>query len=283
MVAPEFGGDNVKRAEAGKYPDPLVAFPGHWAPLQMAFYNGSQFPAKYRGGAFIAFHGSWNRAPRPQKGYNVAYVPFDEKGMPRGTYEVFASGFPGVEEFVSPKDARYRPSGVAFGPDGAMYVSETEKGRVWRIAYAGDKVAAAAPAPAAAASAAKPAPAAAPKASPKPAAAAAAPSDTGAGAKLYQLACATCHMPDGTGVTGLQPALVGSKIVAGPAGTLAKVILLGPEKALPNRPKTSANVMPAFDSLSDEDIAAIATYVRKTFGKGASAVTPAQVKAQRPK
>ena len=90
-------------------------------------------------------------------------------------------------------------------------------------------------------------------------------------------------MPDGTGVTGLQPALVGSKIVAGPPATLAKVILLGPEKALPNRPKTSANVMPAFDSLSDEDIAAIATYVRKTFGKGASAVTPAQVKAQRPK
>jgi mono/diheme cytochrome c family protein len=131
---------------------------------------------------------------------------------------------------------------------------------------------------------AAPAAATASKASPKPAAtAAAAAADTGAGAKLYQLACATCHMPDGTGVSGMQPALVGSKIVMGPAATMAKVILLGPDKALPGRPKTSANIMPAFDSLSDEDIAAIATYVRKTFGKGASAVTPAQVKAQRPK
>jgi glucose/arabinose dehydrogenase len=289
MVAPEFGGDNVKRAEAGKYPDPLVAFPGHWAPLQMAFYGGQQFPARYRGGAFIAFHGSWNRAPRPQKGYNVTYVPFDEKGMPVGTYEVFASGFPGVEEFVSTKAARYRPSGVAFGPDGSMYVSETEKGRVWRIDYPGDKASAAAPAVTAAPvrASASAAPAAAAKASPKPATAVtattAAAADTGAGAKLYQLACATCHMPDGSGVTGLQPALVGSKIVMGPVATMARVILLGPDKALPNRPKTSANVMPAFESLSDEDIAAIATYVRKTFGKGASAVTPAQVKAQRPK
>jgi mono/diheme cytochrome c family protein len=168
-----------------------------------------------------------------------------------------------------------------------MYVSETEKGRVWRIDYPGDKAPAAAPAvtaaPARASANAAPAAAAA-KASPKPATAtAAAAADTGAGAKLYQLACATCHMPDGSGVTGLQPALVGSKIVMGPVATMARVILLGPDKALPNRPKTSANVMPAFESLSDEDIAAIATYVRKTFGKGASAVTPAQVKAQRPK
>src|SRR5262249_17897575 len=149
MVAPEYGGDNAKRAEAGKYPDPLIAFPAHWAPLQMAFDSGDQFPARYRDGAFIAFHGSWNRAPLPQKGYNVTYVPFDASGMPKGTYEVFASGFPGVETFTTPKDAKYRPAGLAFGPDGSMYVSDSEKGRVWRIFYGGaaaSKAAATAPA-----------------------------------------------------------------------------------------------------------------------------------------
>jgi mono/diheme cytochrome c family protein len=90
-------------------------------------------------------------------------------------------------------------------------------------------------------------------------------------------------MPDGSGVPGLQPALKGSKVVAGPPATVVKVLLLGPEKALPAHKATSGNQMPQFDSLSDEEIANIVTYVRKTFGKGASAVTPAQVKAQRPK
>jgi mono/diheme cytochrome c family protein len=127
--------------------------------------------------------------------------------------------------------------------------------------------------------AAAPRASAAPDAPPKPAAAAA----ESPGGKLYALACATCHMPDGSGVPGLQPALVGSKVVAGPPATVIKVLLLGPEKALPAHKATSGNQMPQFDSLSDEEIASIATYVRKTFGKGASAVTPAQVKAQRPK
>ena len=83
MMAPEYGGDNEKRAEAGQYPDPLIAFPGHWAPLQMVYYDGTQFPAKYRGGAFVAFHGSWNRAPRPQKGYNVRLRPPERQGPAR--------------------------------------------------------------------------------------------------------------------------------------------------------------------------------------------------------
>src|SRR5438874_6901720 len=89
----------------------------------------------------------------------------------------------------------------------------------------------------------------------KPAAA-----DTSAGAKLYAQACATCHMPDGSGVPGMQPALVGSKIAGGPPATLVRVLLLGPAKALPPHPKVGANEMPAFDSLSNEEIAAVASY-----------------------
>lgn len=137
LLNPEYGGDKEKRPEAGKYPDPLIAFPAHWAPMQMAFYGGRQFPEKYRGGAFLAFHGSWNRAPRPQKGYNVVFIPFDAKGEPRGSYEVFADGFAGKAEFVNPVDARFRPCGLAVGPDGSLYVADSVKGRVWRIFYKG--------------------------------------------------------------------------------------------------------------------------------------------------
>jgi glucose/arabinose dehydrogenase len=137
MVSPEFGGDNQKRDDSGKYPDPLIAFPAHWAPMQMTFYTGTQFPAKYLNGAFIAFHGSWNRAPLPQAGYRVAFVPFDATGKPSGGYETFADNFAGIPLITSPSKAHYRPCGIAVGPDGSLYVSDSEKGRIWRIIYTG--------------------------------------------------------------------------------------------------------------------------------------------------
>jgi glucose/arabinose dehydrogenase len=263
MVAPEYGGDNNKRAEPGKYQDPLVAFPAHWAPLQMTFYRGEQFPAKYRGGAFVAFHGSWNRAPRPQKGYNVTFVPFDEKGMPRGGYEVFAEGFPGVAEFTAPREAKYRPGGVAVGPDGSLYVADTVKGRVWRILHAG------------------PAPAPSPG---KPSASLASSAEDAAdkGALLYRQACMVCHMPDGSGVPGLQPSLLDSEVVAGEPRTLIQVVLRGPNEVLPPDREKNANQMPGFPDYTDEDVAALLSYVRRTFGpRTAGAITPAQVAASR--
>jgi glucose/arabinose dehydrogenase len=134
VVAPEYGGDGKKTPEAGKYPDPLVAFPAHWAPNDLLFYTGSQFPAKYRNGAFIAFHGSWNRAPEPQAGYKVVFQPMKD-GKPDGAYEVFADGFAGEMKDNSPNNAQYRPVGLALAPDGSLYVADSQKGRIWHITY----------------------------------------------------------------------------------------------------------------------------------------------------
>jgi len=138
MLNPEYGGDGRKAAPAGKFPDPLVAFPAHWSPMQLAFYTGTQFPEKYRGGAFLAFQGSWNRAPRPQKGYNVVFIPFNASGLPAGGYEVFADNFTGKAELASPNDAAHRPHGVAVGSDGSLYVTDALHGRIWRILHTGE-------------------------------------------------------------------------------------------------------------------------------------------------
>jgi glucose/arabinose dehydrogenase len=134
VVAPEYGGDAQKTPEAGKYPDPLVAFPAHWAPNDLLFYTGKNFPAKYQNGAFIAFHGSWNRAPEPQAGYKVVFQPMKD-GKPDGAYEVFADGFAGEMKDNSPNNAAYRPVGLALAPDGSLYVADSQKGRVWHITY----------------------------------------------------------------------------------------------------------------------------------------------------
>ena len=134
VLAPEYGGDAKKSPEAGKYPDPLVAYPAHWAPNDLLFYSGKNFPAKYQGGAFIAFHGSWNRAPEPQAGYNVVFQPMKD-GKPAGAWEVFADAFAGEMANNSPRDAKYRPVGLALGPDGSLYVSDSQKGRIWKISY----------------------------------------------------------------------------------------------------------------------------------------------------
>jgi glucose/arabinose dehydrogenase len=111
-----------------------MAFPGHLAPNDLLFYTGNMFPERYRNGAFIAFHGSWNRSPLEQKGYFVAFVPF-VNGLPSGEMETFADGFAGVKVIKSPNDAVYRPMGLAQGPDGSIFVSDSEEGRIWRIIY----------------------------------------------------------------------------------------------------------------------------------------------------
>jgi len=135
MMAPEYGGDNKK--EAKDYTQPLMGLPAHWAPNDMLFYKGDQFPERYKKGAFIAFHGSTNRAPYPQAGYIVAFVPF-KNGKPTGEWEVFADGFAGIKTITIMQDAKYRPMGLAEGPDGSLYISESKTGKIWRVLFNGD-------------------------------------------------------------------------------------------------------------------------------------------------
>jgi glucose/arabinose dehydrogenase len=133
ILAPEYGGDGKKTAGEDAQ-EPVVAFPGHLAPNGLLFYTGSQFPDKYKNGAFVAFHGSWNRAPEPQQGYYVVFVPFSN-GKPSGDWEIFADNFSGGPEKTASGRVDYRPCGLAQSPDGSIYVTDDTKGTVWKISY----------------------------------------------------------------------------------------------------------------------------------------------------
>ena len=135
VLAPEYGGRGTEVGRCAQKKAPVTAFPGHWAPESLAFYTGTQFPARYRGGVFIAFHGSWNRAPLPQEGFRVVFVPAAGRG-PGTRYETFADGFAGA----TPGEASpHRPMGLAVAPDGSLYVTDDNGGRIWRVQWRGGR------------------------------------------------------------------------------------------------------------------------------------------------
>ena len=136
ILAPEYGGDGKAIGRCAQFEAPVATFPAHYAPVDLQFFTAAQLPAKYRGGAFVVMHGSWNRAPAPMAGYNVLYQPF-ANGKPSGKYEVFADGFAGKSPLMSPNDAVARPNGIAVGPDGSLYITESVNGRTWRVFYRG--------------------------------------------------------------------------------------------------------------------------------------------------
>ena len=135
LLNPEYGGDAKQQGRCSGVDTTLYAFPAHWAPNALLFYTGNSFPAKYKEGAFIAFHGSWNRAPLKQAGYFVAFLPFKD-GKPSGDWEPFAEGFAGKDVY-QPREALHRPCGLAQGPDGSLYISDDVKGMIWKIGYNG--------------------------------------------------------------------------------------------------------------------------------------------------
>lgn len=136
VLAPEYGGDGGRAVgNCVNLRAPVAAFPAHWAPTAIVFSQSSHFPERYRQGVFIAFHGSWNRAPFEQGGYNVVFQPMKD-GKAASGCEIFADGFAGG--IKSPDGARHRPTGLAYGSDGSIYISDDLKGRIYRVTFQGD-------------------------------------------------------------------------------------------------------------------------------------------------
>ncbi|HET9486850.1 MAG TPA: c-type cytochrome [Chryseosolibacter sp.] len=276
LLAPEYGGDGTMAGDCGKYEKPLIGFPGHWAPNDLLFYQGNQFPERYRNGAFIAFHGSTNRGPYPQAGYFIAFVPFKD-GQPSGPWEVFADGFAGVDPIVNTRDAKYRPMGIAMGPDGSLYFSDTEKGKIWRVMYKGDKD------NFGDAQLAK-------MEERKSLSNIRKPHEINdnldkgiavGGEKVYSVYCGTCHQRDGKGASGRFPPLAGASFVKGDKKLLISIVIKGMEGPIEVNGEQFNATMPQHSFLSNEDIAKVLTYIRENFGNNASAVTSEEVEAVR--
>jgi glucose/arabinose dehydrogenase len=123
VLAPEYGGDGRKIGRCAAAKNPVIAFPGHWAPLALAFHTGDGLGPAYRDGLFVAFHGSWNRAPLPQAGYRVVFAPFVD-GKATGKYVTVATGRSATG---------LRASGLAVAPDGSLFVSGDANEKIWRV------------------------------------------------------------------------------------------------------------------------------------------------------
>jgi glucose/arabinose dehydrogenase len=111
---------------------PDVLFQSHSAALGLQFYDGNQFPDKYRNGAFVAFRGSWNRSSGT--GYKIVFVPFNDRHRPIGYYEDFLTGF--LTNPAGP-DTWARPVGLLVLPDGSLLLAEDGNNRIYRISYSG--------------------------------------------------------------------------------------------------------------------------------------------------
>ena len=277
VLAPEYGGDGGKAVGVcAQKLAPLAAFPAHWAPNDLVFYSGTSFPEHYRGGAFIAFHGSWDRAPYPQGGYNVVFQPLSTTAA-AGRCEIFADGFAGAAK--DPGRAEHRPTGVAVGPDGALYIADDSRGRIYRVSYGGDSASAGSaaytPCPPTDAPAGSPLMAAAgpPEGEHANAGAAAAllPVPAGSSRHMVELGddvfhgrtggagCTGCHGTDASG-TPLGPPLLGHRWIWGDGSyqSIEKIVREGVPQ-----PKQYRAPMPPLGGaqLTDEQLSAVAAYV----------------------
>ncbi|HET6308576.1 MAG TPA: PQQ-dependent sugar dehydrogenase [Rhodopila sp.] len=277
MLAPEYGGDGKTVGVCAQKQEPAAAFPAHWAPNDLLIYTGNQFPAAYKDGVFVAFHGSWNRAPGPQGGYNVVFQPF-ANGKASGPFVVFADGFAG--EVKGPSEAVHRPTGLAVGPDGALYIADDKGGRIWRVTYRGGNqsagIAPSAPAPTsqvAAAGKVLPPEGIHPDAgAPLPVPPGGSPEQVALGERIFHGqtdggTCSGCHGSDAKGsMTGSD--LAGGKFIwsDGSVAGIIKTI----DSGVP-QPKEHTGAMPPKGGaqLSQTDVTAVADYVWAISHRGA--------------
>jgi glucose/arabinose dehydrogenase/mono/diheme cytochrome c family protein len=282
MLAPEYGGNGVIEGSklsyenAVPFADPLMGLPAHWAPNDLLFYKGDQFPERYKRGAFIAFHGSTNRGPYPQAGYIIAFVPF-ENGIPTGKWEVFADGFAGVDTITNMSDAKYRPMGLAEGSDGSLYISESKKGKIWRVIFHGDKTTFGASQLATmegrkSRSYIKIPDEKADNLSLRQ------PIDAKA---IYTTHCAACHQVAGEGVSNLYPPLAGSDWVNGKKEKLISAILFGLQGEIQVKGITYNQIMPAYAFLTDEELTHLINYIRNDFGNKGSVISSQEISSVR--
>ncbi|MCC6289700.1 MAG: PQQ-dependent sugar dehydrogenase [Chitinophagaceae bacterium] len=276
MLSPEYGGDGKKTGRGDTCAQPVVGFPGHFAPNDLLFYSGNQFPKRYKNGAFIAFHGSTSSAPYPQVGYCVAFVPF-QNGSPSGAWEVFADGFAGVDTVVNTSDAAYRPMGLSQGPDGSLYVSDSEKGKIWRIMYKGDTT----KFDASSLTAMNKRKLEAPNLKlPDEIKDNLDKENSSPEAQNYNIYCAVCHQRNGEG-SGRFPPLTGSEWVTGDKVIPVNIVLNGMEGDITVMGKSYNNKMPSLGLLPDESIAQIVTYIRRHFNNNTDTVTTEDVRKAR--
>ncbi len=192
----------------------------------------------------------------------MVFVPFKGK-YPSGEYEEFAGGFKGTEMLMTPSGAKYRPTGLAVGPDGSLYISEDRTGRVWRVQYTGDT-----------------------KAETQTQAAITVPTKAASkevafnprGLELYNQYCLACHQVDGSGVPNMQPSLLESTKLRNDDDHIIRLMLQGSDW-IENREYT--NIMTTFAYLSDEAIAMVLNYSKARFGHSTPDISPEQVAVMR--
>jgi len=276
LLNPEYGGDGKKVGKGDQYLQPIIGFPGHFAPNDILFYTGNQFPDHYKNGAFIAFHGSTIRAPYSQGGYFVAFIPFIN-GKFSEKWEVFVDGFSGDDALLSTSDATYRPMGLAQGPDGSLFISDSQKGRIWQIKFKGNKE----------------------KFRSKDLFAMEKrknnshirnpeefkdklQSDAAVdGEQVYNSYCGACHLRNGLGDGQRFPPLVNSDFIKGENKPLIKALLLGIEGEITVQGIKYNGVMPSHSFLNNKDIASVLNYIRIRFNKNIDEISPKEVELVR--